>query len=403
MENNKIRVAITHGDTNGIGYELIFKTFADTEMLELCTPIIYGSPKVAAYHRKALNIEANFTIINSAEEAHDGRVNIIPCFDEEIKIDFGIPTQESGTAALKALDRAMTDYREGLYDVLVTAPLDSNNIQGQGFRFPGHHQYIETSLGEGKKALVVLCNERLRIAVATNETLSLKDVPAAITKEGIETKATQFFQTLKSDFNISNPRVAILALNPGQPGKEEKEILQPAVEELFDKGIAAFGPYPADDFFGKGYYNDFDGILAMYHDQGVAPFKAISPEPCVKFAAGLPVIATAPDNNAGFDIAGQCVANEDSFRNAIYAAIDIFRCRENYEAPYANPLPKLYHEKREDGEKVRFNIPKKREGNNDKKENHGPKTFCPHTTDNKEEHKQTQNVTSENTTENSEA
>jgi 4-hydroxythreonine-4-phosphate dehydrogenase len=267
MENNKIRVAITHGDTNGIGYELIFKTFADTEMLELCTPIIYGSPKVAAYHRKALNIEANFTIINSAEEAHDGRVNIIPCFDEEIKIDFGIPTQESGTAALKALDRAMTDYREGLYDVLVTAPLDSNNIQGQGFRFPGHHQYIETSLGEGKKALVVLCNERLRIAVATNETLSLKDVPAAITKEGIETKATQFFQTLKSDFNISNPRVAILALNPGQPGKEEKEILQPAVEELFDKGIAAFGPYPADDFFGKGYYNDFDGILAMYHDQ----------------------------------------------------------------------------------------------------------------------------------------
>lgn len=403
MENNKIRVAITHGDTNGIGYELIFKTFADTEMLELCTPIIYGSPKVAAYHRKALDIEANFTIINSAEEARDGRVNIIPCFEEEIKVELGMPTQESGTAALKALDRAMTDYREGLYDVLVTAPLDSNNIQGEGFRFPGHHQYIETSLGEGKKALVVLCNERLRIAVATDETLSLKDVPAAITKEIIETKATQFFKTLRSDFNISNPRVAILALNPGQPGKEEKEILQPAVEELFDNGVNAFGPYAADDFFGKGYYTAFDGILAMYHDQGIAPFKAISPESCVKFAAGLPVIATAPDNNAGFDIAGQCVANADSFRSAIYAAIDIFRCRENYETPYANPLPKLYHEKREDGEKVRFNIPKKREGNGDKKEGHGPKTFAPHPTENKEEGKQAQNAAQANTTDNTES
>ncbi len=403
MENNKIRVAITHGDTNGIGYELIFKTFADTEMLELCTPIIYGSPKVAAYHRKALDIEANFTIINSAEEARDGRVNIIPCFEEEIKVELGMPTQESGTAALKALDRAMTDYREGLYDVLVTAPLDSNNIQGEGFRFPGHHQYIETSLGEGKKALVVLCNERLRIAVATDETLSLKDVPAAITKEIIETKATQFFRTLRSDFNISNPRVAILALNPGQPGKEEKEILQPAVEELFDNGVNAFGPYAADDFFGKGYYTAFDGILAMYHDQGIAPFKAISPESCVKFAAGLPVIATSPDNNAGFDIAGQCVANADSFRSAIYAAIDIFRCRENYETPYANPLPKLYHEKREDGEKVRFNIPKKREGNGDKKEGHGPKTFAPHPTENKEEGKQAQNAAQANTTDNTES
>ena len=403
MENNKIRVAITHGDTNGIGYELIFKTFADTEMLELCTPIIYGSPKVAAYHRKALDIEANFTIINSAEEARDGRVNIIPCFEEEIKVELGMPTQESGTAALKALDRAMTDYREGLYDVLVTAPLDSNNIQGEGFRFPGHHQYIETSLGEGKKALVVLCNERLRIAVATDETLSLKDVPAAITKEIIETKATQFFKTLRSDFNISNPRVAILALNPGQPGKEEKEILQPAVEELFDNGVNAFGPYAADDFFGKGYYTAFDGILAMYHDQGIAPFKAISPESCVKFAAGLPVIATSPDDNAGFDIAGQCVANADSFRSAIYAAIDIFRCRENYETPYANPLPKLYHEKREDGEKVRFNIPKKREGNGDKKEGHGPKTFAPHPTENKEEGKQAQNAAPANTTDNTES
>ena len=231
----------------------------------------------------------------------------------------------------------------------------------------------------------------------------MKDVPAAITKEIIETKTTQFFKTLRSDFNISNPRVAILALNPGQPGKEEKEILQPAVEELFDNGVNAFGPYAADDFFGKGYYTAFDGILAMYHDQGIAPFKAISPESCVKFAAGLPVIATAPDNNAGFDIAGQCVANADSFRSAIYAAIDIFRCRENYETPYANPLPKLYHEKREDGEKVRFNIPKKREGNGDKKEGHGPKTFAPHPTENKEEGKQAQNVAQANTTDNTES
>lgn len=359
-QDRKIRVAITHGDTNGVGYEVIFKVFADPAMLELCTPIIYGSPKIAAYHRKALNLETNFSIINQAEEARDGRLNLLTCFDEEVKVEIGQPSTEAGEAALKALDRAMTDYRSGLYDVLVTAPINKATIQSPGFHFPGHTEYIETSMGEAHKALMILMNENLRVALVTTH-LPIKDVAKAITKEAVIAKATIFHQALKRDFRISNPRIAVLSLNPhagdnGVLGSEEQDIIKPAIDELASQGIQAFGPYPADGFFGNGTYDHFDGVLAMYHDQGLAPFKTIALESGVNYTAGLSIVRTSPDHGTAYDIAGQGKADENSMRQAIYTAIDVWRNRQNYDEPLQNPLPKLFHEKREDGEKVRFAV-----------------------------------------------
>ena len=359
-QERKIRVAITQGDTNGVGYEVILKVFADPTILELCTPIIYGSPKIATYHKKALNLETNFSIINKAEDARDGRVNLLTCFDDETKVEFGQASQEAGTAALKALDCAMTDYRKGLYDVLVTAPINKATIQSPGFHFPGHTEYIEASVGDKKKALMILMNDRLRVALVTTH-LAIKDVAKAITKEAIIDKATIFHLSLKRDFRISNPRIAVLALNPhagdnGLLGAEEKDIIAPAIETLASKGIQAFGPYPADGFFGSGAYYHFDGILAMYHDQGLAPFKTIALDNGVNYTAGLPIVRTSPDHGTAYDIAGQGKADENSMRQAIYTAIDVWRNRQQYDEPMQNPLPKLFHEKREDGEKARFAV-----------------------------------------------
>ena len=361
-ENRKIRVAITHGDTNGIGYEVILKTFADPEMFELCTPIIYGSPKVAAYHKKLLGLNTQFNIIDNAAEAKDGRLNMLATFDDEVKVEFGESSAIAGEAALKALDRAMTDFRSEYYDVLVTAPINKKNIQSDLFRFHGHTEYIEDCVGEGNKALMILTNGSLRVALVTTH-LAIKDVAGAITKEAIIEKATILHKSLKRDFRISNPRIAVLALNPhagdaGVIGDEEQTTIIPAIEELAEQGIQAFGPYPADGFFGSGLYDKFDAVLAMYHDQGLAPFKTLAVEDGVNYTAGLPIVRTSPDHGTAYDISGKCVADENSFRQAVYMAIDIFRNRIDYDEAYENPLPKLYHEKKDDSEKVRFNIPK---------------------------------------------
>ncbi len=377
MEQEKlIRVAITHGDTNGIGYEVILKTLADPNILELFTPIIYGSPKVAAYYRKALDLPTNFSIINSAEEAKDGRVNMLTTFDDEVKVDIGHPTQEAGMAALKALDRAVEDYRKGLFDVLVTAPINKNTIQSDKFHFPGHTEYLEERLGDGKKSLMVLMNDTLRVALVTTH-LPIKDVAKAITKEAIMEKATIFHQTLRRDLRISSPRIAVLSLNPhagdgGVLGMEEQEIIRPAIIELEKKGIQAFGPYAADGFFGSGGYARFDGVLAMYHDQGLAPFKTLALDNGINFTAGLPVVRTSPDHGTAYDIAGKGIADEQSFRQAIYMAVDIFRNRCHYDEPLANPLPKLYHEKREDGDKQRFTVRAKDQFKRENKEDITP-------------------------------
>ena len=364
MDKKKIRVAITHGDTNGIGYELIFKTFAEPEMLELCTPIVYGSPKVAAYYRKAMNLPAQFSIIQKAEDAEEGRINLLAAIEEEIKVDMGVPTDESGKAAVKALDRAMTDFRNNLYDVLVTAPINSQNALMDGYSFKGHKHYIETCLGEGKKGLSILVGQSLRIASVT-EKMPLKEVVSQISSERIVEKATLLQQTIKRDFNISNPRIAILALNPKNNeetscGNEEKDIIIPAIDTLANKGIQAFGPYAADDFFGNGDFHEFDGVMAMYHDQATAPFKSINDGRGVIYTAGMPIIRTSADIAPGYEIAGTNSADESSFRNAVYLAIDTYRNRINYDEACENPLPKLYHEKRDDSEKVRFSIPKKK-------------------------------------------
>ncbi len=365
MDDRLTRIAITHGDTNGIGYEVILKAFEDPEMLELCTPIIYGSPKVAAYYRKMFGFEASFSIIHDASEAKDGRINMLATFDEEVKVGVGQPSADAGRAALKALDRAMADYGAGLYDALVTAPINKHNMQEAGFGFPGHTEYIESRVGGGAKSLMIMVNGGLRVALVTTH-LPLRDVASSITREAVVEKATILHTSLKRDFRISNPRIAVLSLNPhagdgGVIGSEEADVIAPAIADLEANGVQAFGPYAADGFFGSGAYARFDGVLAMYHDQGLAPFKALGADTGINFTAGLPIVRTSPDHGTAYDIAGKGIADPTSFRQAIYAAIDIFRNRAAFDEATANPLPKLYHEKRDDSEKTRFASARARE------------------------------------------
>ena len=339
MEDRKIRVAITHGDTNGIGYEVILKAFEDPMVFELCTPIIYGSSKVASYHRKAMNLETQFSSIKNAEEARDGRLNLLSTFEDEVKIDFGQSTDESAAAAAKAVQRAKEDLQKHLYDVLVMAPVCPN-----------------PNPAREDKALLMMVSDAVRIGLVTNH-LPIKDVPQAITSEKIIEKGRLFFNSLKRDFRISSPRLAVLALNP-QEGTEEKEIIRPAIETMESEGMQVFGPFAADSFFGDNLYEQFDGVLAMYDDQGTVPFKTLAQDYGVKLKAGISAVCTTPAHGPAFDIAGKGIADAQSLRYAVYTAIDIYRHRLEYDAPLAHPLPKLYHEKREDGEKVRFAIPK---------------------------------------------
>ena len=359
MENNrKIKVGITHGDINGIGYEVILKAFSDPTMLELCTPIVYGSPKVAAYHRKAMDIQTNFCIIASATEAVDNRLSILNCTEDELKVELTKPTPEAGKAALDALERALADYREGLIDVLVTAPINKHTIQSENFNFPGHTEYIQERVGDGQKALMILLKDDFRVALVTGH-IPVKDIATTLTKNLIVEKATIFHQSLKQDFGIDNPRIAIFSLNPhagdsGVIGTEEAEVIQPAIQELVSKRIQCFGPYPADGFMGSGNYEHFDGILAMYHDQGLAPFKAMAMDEGVNFTAGLPIVRTSPAHGTAYDIAGQGIAMENSFRQAIYTAIDVYRNRLIEEEIHARPLRRQYYDKRDDSDTLKL-------------------------------------------------
>lgn len=358
MEERKIRVGITHGDINGIGYEVILKAFSDPTMLELCTPVVYGSPKVAAYHRKAMDIQTNFSIINAASEIQDGRLNIMNCSDDELKVELTKPTPEAGQAALAALERAMGDYQEGLFDVLVTAPINKHTIQSDTFHFPGHTEYIEQRVGEGQKALMILLKNDFRVALVTGH-LPVSEIAHELSKELIQEKMAIFHRSLKYDFGIDSPRIAVFSLNPhagdnGLLGKEEQNIIIPAIKEMTAKGIQCFGPYPADGFMGSGNYTHFDGILAMYHDQGLAPFKALAMDEGVNFTAGLPIVRTSPAHGTAYDIAGKGIASEDSFRQAVYVAIDVFRNRCMEREISARPLRKQYYEKRDDSDKLKL-------------------------------------------------
>jgi len=321
MEDRKIRVAITHGDTNGIGYELIFKAFSEPEMLELCTPIIYGSPKIAAYHRKAMDLQANFSIINNATDAQDGRVNMLTCFDGEVKVELGTPTKESGDAALKALDKAMTDFRSQHFDVLVTCPAYAQTMNADNYSYKGLKSYAETSIGEGAKGVKMMINESVRIALATDG-LAVKDIAANITIDNILDKVRKLHNSMKRDFRISNPRIAVLALNPNADGTEEKEVLIPAIRKAEEEGINAYGPYPAEEFFGQNMCDAFDVTLAMYDDQGMIPFTTLMQNDGIFYITSLPLVCTAPALTPDFENAGKGIADENALRHANYTATD---------------------------------------------------------------------------------
>lgn len=360
MEERKIRVGITHGDINGVGYEVILKAFSDPTMLELCTPIIYGSPKVAAYHRKAMDIQTTFSIVNSRADIQDGRVNILNCTEDELKVELTKPTEDAGKAALSALEKALQDYREGVFDVLVTAPINKHTIQSDTFHFPGHTEYIEERVGKGEKALMILLKNDFRVALVTGH-IPVSEISRTLTKELIMEKMAIFHRSLKQDFGIDSPRIAVLSLNPhagdeGLIGTEEQTVIIPAMQEMMAKGVLCFGPYPADGFMGSGNYAHFDGILAMYHDQGLAPFKALAMDEGVNFTAGLPIVRTSPAHGTAYDIAGQGIASEDSFRQAIYVALDVFRNRQIEREINARPLRKQYYEKRDDSDKLKLDI-----------------------------------------------
>ncbi len=370
MENERIRVGITHGDINGVGYEVIMKTFCEPAMLEICTPIIYGNPKVMACHRNALEMNLSFSAIQSAEEAQDDRLNLVTVSDEEVKVDFGRPTREAGQAALAAMEQAIHDYKDGLIDVLVTAPINKATIQSDEFNFPGHTEYIQACVGDGAEALMVLMNERIKVALVTTH-LPIARVAEAVNEEAIISKLRIFHDSLKRDFGISTPRIAVLALNPhagdhGLLGSEEDTIIRPALQKASEEGIPCFGPYAADGFFGSRSYEQYDGVLAMYHDQGLTAFKALAMDEGVNFTAGLPIVRTSPDHGTAYDIAGKGKADEASMRQAVYTAIDVYRNRQVWDESHANPLEKLYHERREDDRRGPFMPPRRETPANEK-------------------------------------
>ena len=343
METEKIIIGITHGDINGVGYEVILKTLADSRMLETFIPVIYGSHKVAAYHRKNLDLQGfNLNVINSLEEVNPKRVNIINCVDDDIKVDLGVSTTDAGKAALAALERATEDLRSGGLQALVTAPINKKNIQSANFKFPGHTEYLEEKFGTGTPALMMLINDVMRVAVVTGH-IPVSRISTELTEKLIVDKLIVFNESLKKDFSIGRPRIAVLGLNPhagdnGVIGDEEQTVIIPAMKKAESKGILCVGPYPSDGFFGSGNFDKFDGVLAMYHDQGLIPFKTVSMDTGVNFTAGLSMIRTSPDHGTAYDIVGKNLASEESFRQALYLAYDVYQSRKWNDEIKANPL-----------------------------------------------------------------
>ncbi len=345
-----IRVGITHGDPNGISYEVILKALSDERMCELCTPVVFGSAKLIGYYRKTLGIEdVNYNGITELDHIRDGQPNIFNISQEEFKVDMGIPTAESGRAALMSIEAACEALKSGAIDVLVTAPISKEAIHLAGSPYPGHTEMLQAMIGEGSKATMILFDGDTRIALVTTH-LPIRKVADAITVESVTDAIKALSDSLKRDFRIERPKIAVLALNPhggdnGVAGTEEVEVIIPAIAQCVENKILAFGPYPADGFFGTGAYRDFDGVLAMYHDQGLAPFKLMAGRNGVNYTAGLPFVRTSPDHGTGYDIVGRGKADDSSMRQAIYAALDVFRARADYDRATANPLRKQYQER----------------------------------------------------------
>lgn len=341
-KEKRVRIGITHGDVNGISYEVIIKTLLDQRLMELYTLVVYGSSKVASYHRKVLNInDFNFNLVKKADQAHPRRPNIVNIHDEEIKIDLGKSTAIGGELSLLSLEAAVDDLQKGHIDVIVTAPINKKNIQAPGFDFPGHTEYFARKFNT-ENYLMLMVNNAFRIGMVTGHA-PLGQVKDLLTTDLIYKKIQVMNHSLMRDFGIVKPRIAVLALNPhagddGLLGSEEKNIIQPAVEKAYNQNILAFGPYPADGFFGAATFRNFDGILAMYHDQGMIPFKLMSFEEGVNYTAGLSIVRTAPAHGTAYELAGKDEASPEAFRNAIYMAADIFLHRLEYDDLRAHQL-----------------------------------------------------------------
>lgn len=344
-------IAITAGDTNGVGYEVIIKSLLSGYMFEIMRPVIYGNAAVAKQHIHTLGEEfrnINWNLIDSPEQAKDSRLNLITCYADNVPVEFGKNTADSNKAAKASLDRACRDLKEGKVQALVTAPINKEALQGGHTEFLAE-QFRDESL-EFKEGLMMLCSGNLRVALVCNH-VSIADIPAQITEERILAKLKVLNSSLKRDFGLEKPRIAVLALNPhagdsGLLGKEEQEIIVPSINQAKEQGIWAFGPYAADGFFGSGHFNHFDAVLAMYHDQGLIPFKTLDMSG-VNFTAGLSIVRTSPDHGTGYDISGKNQADAASMRNAIYMAIDVLRQRAEYDELTADPLPFIVREDRE--------------------------------------------------------
>lgn len=343
-DTQPVKIGISQGDINGIGYEVMLKCFSDSRMMGLCTPILYGSSKILSYHKKLVGMtDFPFVNIRYANQAEPHKFNVLNIIQEEVKIDVGQPTEIGGKLAALSLERACAEIMESKIDALVTNPINKKNIQSDTFNFPGHTEYLTRKFNAEESLMIMTCRD-IHIGIMTNH-LSLADVPKVINKDLIVRKLKVMDKSLKRDFGIRMPKIAVLALNPhagdhGLIGREDDEIVAPAIKEAFDNGILAFGPYPSDGFFGNGSMNDFDGVMALYHDQGLIPFKLMSFTEGVNFTAGLPYVRTSPAHGTAYEIAGKNQASAQSFRNAVYLAADIIKHRAEYDMLTSDTLKK---------------------------------------------------------------
>ena len=335
-----IIVGISIGDLNGIGSEVILKAFEDTRMLELCTPVIFANVKILSFLKKNLNLNINLQGIDKLDQIITGKINVLNVWREGVNIEYGKVDENVGKYAVKSFVEATKALKEGVLDVLVTAPINKSNIQSEEFSFPGHTDYLDQEL-EGD-ALMFMIHDDLRVGLLTDH-VPLNEVAKHLTEELIRKKIKTINQSLIQDFGVTRPKIAVLGLNPhsgdnGVIGDEEEKVLKPALKKIFDEGILVFGPYSADGFFGSHQYEKYDAVIATYHDQGLIPFKTLSFGKGVNYTAGLNKVRTSPDHGTGFDIAGKGIADHQSFSEAIYAAIDIFKARNDYKEIVANPL-----------------------------------------------------------------
>ncbi|HNW90375.1 MAG TPA: 4-hydroxythreonine-4-phosphate dehydrogenase PdxA [Bacteroidales bacterium] len=357
-KDHKVVVGITHGDFNGISYEIIIKTLMDPHILEICTPVVYGSSKIASYYRKALNInDFNFNLVKKAELASSKRQNIVNVTEQEVKIDVGESTEIAGKLSLLALDMATGDMKKNHVDVLVTAPINKKNIQSGAFTFKGHTEYLAERFG-ASNYLMMMVARGLRIGFVTGH-VPIKNISETLTSELILRKLVVMNNSLIRDFGVNRPKIALLGLNPhsgdeGLIGDEETKVIIPAMKKAQAENILCFGPYPPDGFFGSLKYQQFDGVLAMYHDQGMIAFKIIAFDDGVNFTAGLPVVRTSPAHGTAYDLVGKNIASHESFRNAVYLACDIYNNRHNFDTLTAKPL-KISTHKQSDNDSEKDN------------------------------------------------